>query len=124
MTETVGGRVDVTINGVVYSTVGEIEIDEANIEPDAVNNQDNSLDRIVKPGNYGAKVKLRHRKGLDIQTLLNSFFDLSMHEKDLNQAIMFTNAFVKGKASRNTGNGEYAEFEIVSAYYQRIDLGT
>jgi hypothetical protein len=76
----------------------------------------------VKPSNYSAKVKLRHQKGLDIQEIQSSMFDLSLHEKDLNQALMFTNAFVKGKASRNTGTGEYAEFEIVSAYFQRIPL--
>lgn len=112
--ETVGGRIDVSIGGRPYSTAGEIDLDESNIEPDAVVNQDGTVNRTVKPSPYSAKVKLRHTKELNIQTLMGQYFDLTLYEKDIGRTTLFTDAFVKGKASRNTANGEYSEFEIVS----------
>jgi hypothetical protein len=112
--ETVGGRIDVTIGGVPYSTAGEIDLDESNIEPDSVNNQDGTINRTVKPSNYSAKVKLRNTKDLNIQTLMGAYFDLTLYEKDIGRTTLFTDAFIKGKASRNTANGEFSEFEIVS----------
>ncbi|ADJ23040.1 conserved hypothetical protein [Hyphomicrobium denitrificans ATCC 51888] len=112
--ETVGGRIDVAIDGVPYSTAGEIDLDESNIEPDAVVNQDGTINRTVKPSPYSAKVKMRNTKDLNIQTLMGKIFDLTLSEKDIRRTTLFTDAFIKGKASRNTATGEYSEFEIVS----------
>lgn len=123
MSQTVGGRCDITINGVVHTAVAEIEIDESSIETDVVDNSDNTVGRVVKPSHYELDIKFRQMNGFNVETLMNAgFFDLSMVERDLKQSIIMTGAFLKGKPKRNTATGEISGLTVVTDKLRRIPI--
>lgn len=118
MSRNVGGRVEIRIGGEIYNPVAEVKIDPTNIEPDVVDNQDGTIGRSVKSSHFAVEMSIRDAKGLDINRLLVESFDLSCVERDMNRSILMTNAFVVGKLSRNTVNGEISGVKIVSDQYQ------
>jgi hypothetical protein len=102
-----GGRVAIKLDNQWYHPVADVEIEGSSIEPEAVTNQDGSVQRTVKPKPYRAKITFRDRKGLDIERLIETCgFDATFDEKDMKRVVHFTNAFVTGVASRNTSTGE------------------
>lgn len=118
MSNNVGGRVDIRIDGEVYNPVAEITVEETNFEAEVVDNQDGSIGRSVKSGHFKVSMSIRDRKGLDINRLYTESFDFSGVERDMGRTILMTNAFATGKPKRNTVNGEIQNIEIVSAQYQ------
>ncbi len=122
MRQTVGGRCDITIDGAIYHATAELEIDESSFETDVVDNSDNTIGRTVKPSHYELDIKFRHMEGFSIEDLMGKFFDLSMVERDVGQSIMLTDAFLKGKPKRNTGNGEISGLTVVTDKLRRIAI--
>lgn len=120
MARTVGGRVEITLSGRIYHPVAAVKVDESNIEPEVVDNQDGSIGRSVKSTHFSADITFRHMDGLDIQALIDSTFDFAMREIDTKQTVLLTDAFLTGKASRDTVTGEISGLTIVSDKYQRI----
>lgn len=120
MAQTVGGRVDITLDGVTYSPVAAVKAQEANIENDVVDNQDGTIGRSVKSSHYEVDITFRHMAGLSIETLMARTFDFSMVERDTNQTVMLTGAFLVGKPMRDTVTGEISGLKIVSDKYRRI----
>lgn len=120
MAGNVGGRIDVTIDGRLYQMAGEIKAQEANIEPEAVTNTNGSIGRSVKPVPYEVDVTFRQMAGLSIQDLMSRTFDFSAYERDLGKWIIMTGAFITGKPSRNTINGEISGLKIVSDQWRAV----
>lgn len=117
----VGGRVSITLNGRTFHPVADVEVEGARTEVEAVNNQDGTVGRSVKPKPYKAKVKLRDMGGLDLDELMESFFDFTMIEHDMKRTVILTGAFFEGTPSRNTTNGEIDGLTVVSDQYRHID---
>ncbi len=119
-----GGRVAIQLNGRWYHPVGDVSIEQTNIEPDEVVNQDGSVQRIVKPKSLKAKLTIRDRRGLNIQELMEAHgFDATVDELDMQRRCLFTNAFAKGATSRNTQSGEIDGIEIVSDQFKIVERG-
>ena len=117
MSKTVGGRVEISIDGVAYHPVADVQLQETNIEPEVVDNQDGTIGRSVKSSHYELDITFRHMAGLDINALMSRTFNFSMVEKDLGRSILLTNAFAVGKPKRNTTSGEISGLTIVSDQY-------
>ncbi len=120
MAKTVGGRVDITINGAVYHPTADVKLEETDIEVDEVTNQDGTIGRSVKAKAYTADITFRDMGGLDLRALQAATFDMSLTERDTNRVHLFTAAFLKGKPSRNTTNGEISGLSVVTDTYRRI----
>ena len=118
MSNNVGGRVDIRINGEVYNPVAEVTIEPTNYEAEVVDNQDGTIGRSVKSSHFKVSMSIRDAKGLDINRLYIESFDFSCVERDMGRTVMLTNAFATGKPKRNTVNGEIQNIDIVSAQYQ------
>jgi hypothetical protein len=117
-----GGRVAVQLNNVWYHPVADVMIEQTSIEPDAVINQDGSVQRIVKPKALKAVITFRDRRGLDVQRLVEAAgFDVTVDEVDMKRRCLFTNAFVRGVASRNTQSGEIDGLEVVSDQFKIVE---
>jgi hypothetical protein len=115
MSKTVGGRVEITIDGVAYHPVADVQLQESNIETEVVDNQDGTIGRTVKSSHYELDITFRFMDGLDIQQLMGRTFNFSMVEKDLGRSILMSNAFLSGKPRRNTTNGEISGLTLVSS---------
>ena len=111
----VGGRVEITIDGVPYHPVADVQLQESRIEVDVVDNQDGTVGRSVKSSHYEADITFRHMDGLDIEVLMTRPFSLSFVEKDLGRSVLYSNAFLAGKPKRNTTTGEISGLMVVSA---------
>lgn len=118
MSNNVGGRVDIRINGETYNPVAEVTVEPTNFEAEVVDNQDGTIGRSVKSSHYKVSMSIRDAKGLDISRLYVESFDLSAVERDMGRTILLTDAFATGKPKRNTVNGEIQNIEIVSSKYQ------
>lgn len=116
----VGGRVSITLNGVVYNPVAEVEYEGSNIEVESVSNQDGSVGRSVKTKPFKAKIKYRDMAGIDMNELMAGFFDLTMIEIDTKRTVIMTDAFHEGTPSRNTVNGEIDGLTVVAEKCQVI----
>ena len=114
MSKTVGGRVEITIDGVAYHPVADVQLQESNLEVDVVDNQDGTVGRSVKSTHYELDITFRHMDGLNIEQLMSRTFNFSMVEKDLGRSILMTNAFLAGKPKRNTTSGEISGLMLVS----------
>lgn len=114
MSNNAGGFVELTINGNRYSVAGELEVEESNIEAEAVTNQDGSVQRAIKPKPYKMMMTLRDRKGASIIRALNEadILDVSGKEVHMGRTVFMTGAFVTGTQKRNTATGEIDTFEI------------
>jgi hypothetical protein len=119
MSQTVGGRADITIDGRVYHVVADLELEEINFEAEAVTNQDGTVGRTVKPKPFKAPIKLRYARDLDLERLMTRFFDFSLVERDTGQSIMLTGAFMTGTPKRNTATGEIDGLTIEGEKYRR-----
>lgn len=111
----VGGRIAFTVDGTPYHPAGNATVKEGGIEADAVANMDNTIGRVVKSGMWEVEISIRQWKGLNPLALLNGTFNFSMYEEELGRTLLLTNAFAKGKPSRNTENGEITGLTIVCA---------
>lgn len=120
MAGNVGGRVDITIDGVTYHPVAEIKLQESNMEVDVVDNQDGTIGRSVKSSHYEIDITFRDMAGLNIQDLMSRYFDFSGIERDMGRSILMTNAFLTGKPSRNSVNGEVSGLKVVSDQYRIV----
>lgn len=118
MSNNVGGRVDIRIDGEVYNPVAEVTVEPTNYEAEVVDNQDGTIGRSVKSGHFKVSLSIRDRKGLDISRLFKESFDFSGVEREMGRTVLMTNAFATGKPKRNTVNGEIQNIEIVSSQYQ------
>ncbi len=119
MASTVGGRVDITLNGVPYSMVADVEIDEANIEAEVVDNQDGTIGRSVKSSHYEVDLKFRHKPGFSLEQIMNATIDFSMVERDTGQTVIMTGAFLVGKPKRNTVTGEISGLKLAADNQRR-----
>lgn len=117
----VGGRVDITLNGVRYNPVADVEVEGAGIEAEAVTNQNGSVGRSVKPKPFKVKIKYRDMKGLSLEALMAESFDFTMIEIDTKRTIILTDAFHEGTPNRNTVSGEIDGLTVVSDRYQVIE---
>lgn len=113
MAKTVGGRVEITIDGTAYHPVADVQLQETNIEVEGVDNQDGTLGRSVKSTHYELDITFRYMDGLNIQDLMSRTFNFSMVEKDLGRSILMTGAFLSGKPKRNTTTGEISGLTLV-----------
>lgn len=120
MARNVGGRVDITIDGATYHPVADVEIEGANVENEAVVNQDGTIGRSIKPKPYRVKISFRDMAGLDVNDLMTRTFDFSCVERDLGRSILLTAAFMEGTPSRNTVNGEISGLTVVSDQYRVV----
>lgn len=111
---TVGGRVDITIDGVTYHPVADVEVEESSIEVETVTNQDGTGGRSVKPKPYKVNIKYRHMDGLNVHDLMSRSFDFSCVERDTGRTILLTNAWHEGTPKRNTVSGEIDGLMVVS----------
>lgn len=111
-----GGFVELTIDGVPYSPVGDVEVEETNTEAEAVTNQDGSISRTLKPKPFKIKLTLRDRQGASIARALYAAerIDVSAIEKHMKRTIILTGGFATGTPSRNTATGEISGIEICS----------
>lgn len=117
-----GGRVAIQLNGRWYHPVADVKIEQTSIEPEAVINQDGSVQRTVKPKALKAILTIRDRRGLDLQRLVEEAgFDATVDEIDMKRRCLFTNAFVSGTVSRNTQNGEVEGIEICSDQFKIVE---
>ena len=120
MSKTVGGRVDITLNGRVYHPVAEVKVQRASFEVEPVYNQDGTVGRSVKSSAYEADLTFRDMDGMNIEELMSSFFDFSMFERDKGRSTLLTGAFLTGKPSENSVNGEISGLKIVSDQYRLV----
>lgn len=114
MTRNVGGRVSITLNGVTYHPVADVEIEGSSIEVEAVSNQNGTVGRSVKSKPFKAKIKYRDMTGIDLEDLMSGFFDFTMIERDTNRTLILTDAFHEGTPTRNTTSGEIDGLTVVS----------
>jgi hypothetical protein len=112
-----GGFVEITINGVPYSAVGDVEVEESNKEKEAVTNQDGTVQVTIKPKPYKVMLTLRDRQGASIiQALMEAEqFDLTSREPHMRRTVFMTNAFATGVLKRNTATGEIDGLEVCGA---------
>lgn len=117
MSRTVGGRVDVTRNGVLHHAVADIEIEFADIEVETVVNTDGSIGRTVKPKAFKSPIKYRYTDGMTAQDLMSGSFDISLVLRDLNppRSFLITDAHHEGTPKLNTQNGEIDGLSVVSS---------
>lgn len=117
-----GGFVYLTIDGVQYSPVGEVEIEPTNVEVESLTNQDGTISRSVKPKPYKIMVTIRDRKGLDINTImLAERVDVSARERHMQRTVFLTGGFATGTVKRNTQNGEISGIEICGDTMRIVD---
>lgn len=116
---TVGGRVAITLNGVTYHPVADVEVEGSNVEVETVTNQDGTGGRTVKPKPFKVKIKYRDMDGLTEGQLMAGTFDFSMIERDTGSTILLTNAWHEGTPNRNTMNGEIDGLTVTSFQYRR-----
>lgn len=111
-----GGFVEITIDGVPYSPVGDVEVEETNFEAEAVTNQDGSISRTQKPKPYKLVLTLRDRQGPSIVRALYAAerIDVSAVERQMKRTVILTGGFATGTAKRNTQSGEISGIEICS----------
>ncbi len=120
MAATVGGRVEITINGATYHPVAEVNMEESSIEAESVTNQDGTIGRSVKPKPFKAEVTYRFGPGFNIDLLMGASFDWTMIERDTGRSVLLTNAFHEGTPKRNTVNGEVSGLTVVSDQWRRV----
>jgi len=120
MARNAGGRVDITIDGVTYHPVADVEIEGSNIETEAVVNQDGTIARSIKPKPFRVTISFRDMAGLDINDLMARTFDFSCVERDMGRSILLTGAFLEGTPTRNTVTGEITGLSVVSDQYRVV----
>ena len=121
MAKTVGGRVDLTINGQVYSATAEIDYEPVNIEVETVTNQDGTGGRTIKPKPFKAEIKYRDYKDLDPALLMVESFDFSMRLRDVGRSILISAAHHEGTPKINTGNGEISGLTVCGFQMQVVN---
>jgi len=118
-----GGRVAINVNGRWYHPVADVKVEQTSIEPDAVVNQDGSVQRIVKPKSFKIDMTIRDRRGLNLEQLMTEAgFDVTLSEVDQHRRVLLTNAFATGPLSRNTQNGEISGLVIQSDQIKIVEL--
>ncbi|MFZ4807469.1 MAG: phage tail tube protein [Hyphomicrobiaceae bacterium] len=120
MSRTVGGRVSITLDGVTYHPVADVEVEGSRIEVETVVNQDGTIGRSVKPKAFKVKITYRDMRGLDMEDLMSRTFDFSMIEQDTGRSILLSAAFHEGSPSRNSVTGEISGLTVVSDQYRMI----
>lgn len=120
MARTVGGRVEINLNGRPYHPVADVEFEGSRVEVETVVNQDGTGGRAVKPKPYKLKITYRDMAGLSIDDLMASSFDFSMREVDTGRLIMLTDAHHEGTPSRNTTNGEISGLSVCGFQIQIV----
>lgn len=120
MSRTVGGRVAITLDGVTYHPVADVEVEGSRVEVESVINQDGSVGRSVKPKPYKVKINYRDMRGLDLDDLMTRSFDFSMIEQDTGRSILLSAAFHEGTPTRNTVTGEISGLMVVSDQYRIV----
>jgi hypothetical protein len=120
MSRTVGGRVSITLDGVTYHPVADVEVEGSRIEVETVTNQDGTIGRSVKPKPYKVNITYRDMRGLDLEDLMSRTFDFSMIEQDTGRSVLLSNAFHEGSPTRNTTTGEISGLMVVSDQYRVV----
>lgn len=118
-----GGRVRLTINGIVYSARSALTVRPTNIEREAGANQDGTLFVTTKPVPAEAEINLGDKCGLNISDLTNQcHIDGTLELIDMKKQWLFTRSTVVGRPEYNTETGEITGLKLVSASAQEIFL--
>lgn len=120
MARTVGGRVEIALDGQRFYPVADVEFEGSGIEVETVVNQDGSGGRSIKPKPYKVKITYRDMGGLSLDQMMSRSFDFSMREVDTGRTILLTDAHHEGTPSRNTVNGEISGLMVAGFQIQVV----
>lgn len=120
-----GGFVEISIDGVPHSPVGDVEVEETNFEAEAQVNQDGTISRTQKPKSYKLTLTLRDRQSATNLSIMRSLYageriDVSARERQMGRTVILTGGFATGTPKRNTANGEISGIVIESDSMQII----
>ena len=124
---TSGGRVSITINGVVYSARGEIKLGGSRLSAQVGTNQDGTLYQTVTPKPITAECsfdrfvdatgnRLRWNENL---LLLNNLA-ATFIEQDTGVTHLLSNATFVGDPAQNLANGEVDGLSLAAEKYETI----
>lgn len=123
---TFGGEFRMNYNGVPLRMRGNFNITPSNIEVDDVVNQDNSVDRVMKPAGYTAEMNFADSGGGDsTQIDWNAIarggpYRITVVEDVTRTVHTWTRAFFKGAPKSDRHNGEVSGLMVrADAYSSR-----
>ena len=124
---TAGGRVSITVNGVVYSARGEIKLSPSRISVDVGSNQDGSLFKTIKPKPVMAECtfdRFVDGQGNNLvwkdDLLLVNDLSANFVERDTGITHLLTKATFYGDPSLNLGQGEVDGLKIAAENYTSV----
>ena len=100
---------------------GDIVIDPSLVEVTGMANQDGSDAYHLKPKQAGAKIKLRHKDGIDWNALMFQVGNCTIREENNGRTHLFTKTRLCGKPEVNTATGEVDGLEVRGGIYNKIE---
>jgi hypothetical protein len=124
---TSGGRVSITVNGVVYSARGEIKLDKSSLSVDVGTNQDGTIYKTIKPQPRMAECtfdRFVDANGIKLQfdetLMLMNNIAATFIEKDTGITHLLTNGTFVGNPSENLGSGEVDGVKFAAEDYTSL----
>ncbi|MCJ8322789.1 MAG: phage tail tube protein [Rhizobiales bacterium] len=117
MAKPVAGRITFKFNGEKHVTTGGCEIEPWNFEGAVENNDDGTVSQTVKPASPMLKnMTFRTVDGLNTDSMKKHFTDVDITFEDLDSGLIyyFNEAFVVGKPSYKSENGEISNLDFAS----------
>jgi hypothetical protein len=123
-----GGRVAITVNGVVYRARGEVHINTAKLSGSVGTNQDGSIYKTMTPKPVSMECSFDRlidaggrRMKWDADMLLANNIGITVVEMDTKRTHLITNATFVGEPVENLTTGEVTGVSMAGETYEVID---
>ncbi len=115
-----GGRVELRINGVLFSTRAGITLRPTAYESEAGSNDDGSIYVTTKPMPAEAEFTLGDKCGLTMDFLEQCYVDATIFFVDMKKTYLMTRATVVGRPEISSDSGEISGLKLVSRICRQI----
>lgn len=117
-----GGRVELRIDGIIYSSRAGITLRPTTKEVDSGSNDDGSIYTTTKPVAAEAEFTLGDKCGLELENLVEGcYVDATITFIDMKKTYLMTRASVVGRPEISSDSGEISGLKLVSRTCRRID---
>lgn len=115
-----GGNIDFIVNGVPYSTTGDVTINPARYESEALANNDLTMAVQKTPRIPTGEITLRSDCGFDPRALTESCtLDVVIRQPLTGKRFLFPKAAIVGNPAQNLQSGEVSGLMVASPFYEQ-----
>jgi hypothetical protein len=117
-----GGRVELRIDGKIWSTRGGITLRPLIVERDVVANDDGSISITSKPVPAEIEFTIADKCGLRLEDLLNCHMDITASFLDMREVWLLTQASLVGRPEISSESGEITGVKAVARTARRVSV--